>query len=265
MHFVLQGSTLNVRNQPFDLVHFASMAPLRLQNSSNSWWHRFNEGLETFLTDHNPYWHDSITRLTQICQLHIHDANHPFHHFPHSTELRSGDPISDEWKKTDGWMDWRMDLVTVETLSTVNSLSGLRSHFEMIQAQWHDTLREAAVRRWSAVVVKALTWSATVLSRYYGAQSALRKYSPHHYTTTNSLNCWRWCQILILPSKCHSRLVTHQTSNVICYCPILVGRYKCSLSFLFLAPGVVFCRVQRWSSAYPHCNECLFETFIHFL
>ncbi len=28
------------------------------------------------------YWHDSITQLLQICRLHIHDSNLPFHHIP---------------------------------------------------------------------------------------------------------------------------------------------------------------------------------------
>ncbi len=27
-----------------------------------------------------PYWHDNITQLLQICRLHIHDVNLPFHH-----------------------------------------------------------------------------------------------------------------------------------------------------------------------------------------
>ncbi len=51
-----------------------------LQNCLNSSWHGFNKVLETFLRDFGPYWHDSITQLLQICRLHIHDANLPFHH-----------------------------------------------------------------------------------------------------------------------------------------------------------------------------------------
>ncbi len=54
--------------------------PFCLQNCLNSLWHRFNKVLETFLRDFDPYWHDSITQLLQICRLHIHDANFPFHH-----------------------------------------------------------------------------------------------------------------------------------------------------------------------------------------
>ncbi len=53
-----------------------------LQNWLNSSWHRFNKVLETFLRDLAPYCHDSITQLLQICRLHIHDENLPFHHIP---------------------------------------------------------------------------------------------------------------------------------------------------------------------------------------
>ncbi len=56
--------------------------PFCIQNCLHSSWHRFNKVLETFLRDFGPYWHDSITQFLQICQLHIHDANLPFHHIP---------------------------------------------------------------------------------------------------------------------------------------------------------------------------------------
>ncbi len=56
--------------------------PFCLQNCLNYSWHRFNKVLETFLRDFGPYWHDSIMQLLQICQLHIHDGNLPFHHIP---------------------------------------------------------------------------------------------------------------------------------------------------------------------------------------
>ncbi len=56
--------------------------PFCLQNCLNSSWHGFNKMLETFLRDFGPYWHDSITQLLQICQLHIHDANLPFNQIP---------------------------------------------------------------------------------------------------------------------------------------------------------------------------------------
>ncbi len=54
--------------------------PFCLQNCLNSSWHRFNKVLETFLWDLCPYWHNNITQLLQICRLHIHDVNLPFHH-----------------------------------------------------------------------------------------------------------------------------------------------------------------------------------------
>jgi len=63
-----------------------------LQNCLNYLWHRFSKVLETLLRDFGPYWHDSITQLLQICRLHIHDANLPFHHIPNvHIGLRSGD------------------------------------------------------------------------------------------------------------------------------------------------------------------------------
>ncbi len=60
----------------------AGWTPFCLQNCLNSSWHWFNKVLETFLRDFGPYWHDSITQLLQICRLHIHDENLPFHHIP---------------------------------------------------------------------------------------------------------------------------------------------------------------------------------------
>ncbi len=56
--------------------------PFCLQNCLHSSWHRFNKVLETFLRDFGPYWHNSVMQLLQICRLHIHDANLPFHHIP---------------------------------------------------------------------------------------------------------------------------------------------------------------------------------------
>ncbi len=56
--------------------------PFCLQNCLNSSLHRLNKVLEAFVRDFGPYWHDSITQLLQICRLHIHDVNLPFHHIP---------------------------------------------------------------------------------------------------------------------------------------------------------------------------------------
>ena len=93
--------------------------PFFLQNCLNSLWHRFNKALKTFHRGFGPYWHDSIMQLLQICCLHIHDVNLPFHHIPQrcSIGLRF-------WDCGGHW-------------STVNSLSCSRNQFEMIWALWH--------------------------------------------------------------------------------------------------------------------------------
>lgn len=41
-----------------------------------------NKVLERFLRDFTPYLHDSITPLSQICCLHVHDGSLLFHHTP---------------------------------------------------------------------------------------------------------------------------------------------------------------------------------------
>ncbi len=63
-------------------IRYTLLVPGCLQNCLNSSWHRFNKVLETFLRDFGSYWYDSITQLLQICRLHIHDVNLPFHHIP---------------------------------------------------------------------------------------------------------------------------------------------------------------------------------------
>ncbi len=120
--------------------------PFFLQNCFNSLWHRFNKVLETLLRDFGPYWHDSITQLLQICRLHIHDVNLPFHHIPRcSIELRSGDCGGH--------------------LSKVNSLSCSRNQSEMIWALWHGVLSfwKYSSEDGYPVVIKRWTWSATIL------------------------------------------------------------------------------------------------------
>ncbi len=104
--------------------------PFCLQNCLNSSWHRFNKVLETFLRDVGAYRHDIITQLLQICRLHIHDVNLPFHHIPKVLYwLRSGDCGGH--------------------LSKVNSLSCSRNQSEMIWALWHGALScWKYIRRW---------------------------------------------------------------------------------------------------------------------
>ncbi len=96
--------------------------PFCLQNCFKSSWHRFNKVLEKFLRDFGPYWHDSIAQLLQICRLHIHNANLPFHHIPNVLYigLRPGDCGGH--------------------LSKVNTLSCSRNQSEMIWALWHGAL-----------------------------------------------------------------------------------------------------------------------------
>jgi len=117
-HQHISGNTLTLYK-----VHLAStgLDPFCLQNSLKSLWHRFNKVLETFLGDFGPYWHDSITQLLQICRLHIHNVNLPFHH------------ISKVLYWTEIWWLW-------SHLSTVNSLSCSRNQFEMIWALWHGAI-----------------------------------------------------------------------------------------------------------------------------
>ncbi len=63
-------------------IRYTLLVPGRTPFCLHSLWHRFNKVLETFLRDFGPYWHDSIMQLLQICRLHIHDVNLPFHHIP---------------------------------------------------------------------------------------------------------------------------------------------------------------------------------------
>ncbi len=103
-----------------------------LQNFNSSW-HRFTKVLETFLRDFDPYWHDSITQLLQICRLHIHDANLPFHHIPKVLYW-----IEIWWLKKPVWDD--LSFVT-----------------------WCIILLEVASEDEYTVVIKGWTWSATIL------------------------------------------------------------------------------------------------------
>ena len=104
--------------------------PFCLQNCLNSSWHRFNKALETFLRDF-PYFHESITQLLQICRLHIHDANLPFHHIPKVFY----------WIEI--WWLWRpleySELIVMFKKPVWDDLSFVT---------WHVILLEVAIRRW---------------------------------------------------------------------------------------------------------------------
>ncbi len=120
--------------------------PFCFQNCLNSSWHRFDKVLETFLRDFGPYWHDSITQLLQICRLHIHDANLPFHHIPKVLY----------W--IDFWWLWRpfekRELIVMFKKPVWDYLSFVT---------WFIILLDVAIRRWYTVVIKGWTWSATIL------------------------------------------------------------------------------------------------------
>lgn len=49
--------------------------PFHLQNCLNSY--RFNKVLEIFVRDFGPYWHNSVTQLLEICQLHMWSPHPP--------------------------------------------------------------------------------------------------------------------------------------------------------------------------------------------
>ncbi len=89
MHFSQNIKSILAFKAFFFACHFIgytllvpSWTHFSLQNCLNSSWHKFNKVLETFLRDVGPYWHESITQLLQIYQLHIHDVNLPFLHIP---------------------------------------------------------------------------------------------------------------------------------------------------------------------------------------
>ncbi len=94
--YYMQNESWNTLTGLFILL-VPGWTPFWLQNCLNSLWHRFNKVLETFLRDFGPYWHDSITHLLQICRLHIHDANLPFHHIPLDWDLVTVEAIRVKW------------------------------------------------------------------------------------------------------------------------------------------------------------------------
>ncbi len=132
------------------------------------------------------------------------------------------------------------------------------------------------------------------LWRLNDAQLVLRKYPPHHYTTTTSLNCWDkagWIHAFMFfyakfwPYHLNvaAELETHQNRQH--FSNLLLSNFGesveivASVSCSYLtgaAPGVVFCScipsasgfdvlcVQRWYSAYLGCNERLFELLLSF-
>ncbi len=150
----------------------------------NSSWDRLNKVLETFLRDFGPYWHDSITQLLQICQLRIHDANLRSHHIPKVLY----------WIQI--WWLWRpfekSELIVMFKKPVWDDLS-----FVILSC---IILLEVSIRRWvhcSHKGIYMVSNNTQVGCSVYrcsigtkGPKVAPRKYPPHHYTTTTSLNCW---------------------------------------------------------------------------
>ncbi len=132
-------------------------------------------------------------------------------------------------------------------LNKVNSFSCSRNQSEMSWALWHGALScwKVAIRRWSTVVIKGWTWSATIL-RYAGVfkrcsigtktPKVCQENIPHTITPPpawivetrqdgSMLSC-SLRQILTQPSECRSRNQDSLDQAMffsIFYCPILVS------------------------------------------
>ncbi len=139
--------------------------------------------------------------------------------------------------------------------------NGLRSH--PIEHLWVVVEREIhimdciAIRRWYTVVIKGWTWSAKMLRQAVAFKrcsigikgpKAYQENTPHHYTTTTSLNRWEkagWIHafMLFMPnsdstSECRSRNQDSSDQATFFQSSIVQFRWacaNCSLCFLFLA------------------------------
>ncbi len=124
-----------------------------------------------------------------------------------------------------------------EHLSKVNSSSCSRNQSEMIWALCHGALScWKYIRRWYTVVIKGWTWSQQYSGRLWClndaqlVQSVPRKYPPHHYTTSTSLNRWDKAGWSMLSCSLHQILTLHlnaaeiETHHVFpfFYCSVLV-------------------------------------------
>lgn len=59
----------------FTIMQEPALTYFHFPNHLNSWWHGFNNVLDTFLRGFSSYWHDSIRQLLEICQLYNYDVN----------------------------------------------------------------------------------------------------------------------------------------------------------------------------------------------
>ncbi len=145
--------------------------------------------------------------------------------------------------------------------------------------------------RWACRALRL--WHLNDAQLVLRAQSVPRKYPPHHYTTSSSLNRWDkagWSmlscslhQIMTLHLNVAAEIKTHQTRQR--FYNLLLSSFDesvwivssvCCSYLTGAAPGVVFCCwspsasgfdvlcVQRWYSADLGCNEWLFELLLSF-
>ncbi len=217
--------------------------------------------LETFLRDFGLYWHESITQLQQICRLHIHDANLPFHHIPKTVEAI--------WEK---WTHCHVQETSLRLFELC----------DMVHYPAGSTSEDGYT-----VVIKGWTWSATIFrlavafKRCTIGTKCAKKISPTplHHHQPEPLRQGRMDPCFhVLYAKLSPYHLNHQTRQ--CFSNLLLSNFgdpvwivsSVSCSYLTgAAPGVVFCCwstsasgfdvlcVQRWYSAYLGCNEWLFE------
>ncbi len=150
-------------------------------------------------------------------------------------------------------------------------------------------LLEVAIRRWVNCSHKGMDMVSNNTQVDCGSLndaqfllSVPRKYPPHHYTTTTSLNRWDkagWIHaFMFFTPNYHPTIWTIRPGNIfpIYYCPILVilcelyppcavliwqERHPVwsSAAVASSASGFDVLCIQRWYSAYLGCNEWIFE------
>ncbi len=166
--------------------------------------------------DFGPYWQESIRQLLQICRLHIHNANLPFHHIPKVLYL------------IEIWWLWRpfeeSELIVIFKKPVWDDLSFVT---------WCIILLEVAFRRWVHCSHKGMDMVSNNTQVGCGPMCA-KKISPtplHHQPEPLRQGRMDPC-FLVLYAKfwpyhlnVGAEIETHQTRQhfSIFYCPILVS------------------------------------------